>query len=165
VRELRFAGASTLILPDADSALVQGAIPDSLAAGGWTASVSSARLALTTSSGDLSTPVRWSRPGQALDPGLYVDTVNVSLQRAPTVVAQFVDSIEVVMVSAPPPDGAVSDLFDHSSLTDDQRLALDRQGNNNGQYDLGDFLAWVNRNHIRLSESVGARLLQVRTKP
>jgi hypothetical protein len=41
-----------------------------------------------------------------------------------------------------------------SRLSNDQRALLDGVGNRNGSYDLGDFLAWVDRNGINLSASL-----------
>ncbi len=160
VRSVALTGSS-LNAPSADSAMVESSgVTDS---GNWSAAVSSGRLALITPGGTANTYVRWTRSAQTFDPGIYVDTVVVSLQSDPSVRAQFVDSLEVVAVAVPVPDRAVGDLFDHGSLTDDQRVALDRQGNNNGRYDLGDFLAWVSRNHIRLSAAASAKLTQLRT--
>ena len=164
-RALRFTGGSNLIGPDADSAMVQATVFDTVSTGGWSASVSSGRLVLATMTGAMNTYVKWSRGTQPADPGLYVDTVAVVLQRDNTVRAIFLDSLEVVAVSTPAPDAAVGDLFDHGSLTNDQRDALDRQGNANGRYDLGDFLAWVNRNHIRLSASAALKMKQAMLVP
>ena len=161
VRSVALTGSS-LVAPSVDSAMVESSGADSGNGGAWTAAVGSSRLALITSSGAANTYVRWTRVAQTLNPGLYVDTVVVSLQGDAGVRAEFVDSLEVVAVAVPVPDLAVGDLFDHLSLTDDQRVALDRQGNNNGGYDLGDFLAWVSRNHIRLSAATSVRLNQLR---
>ena len=61
----------------------------------------------------------------------------------------------------PEPLTALNELFRAGSLTDDQRALLDRDGNHNGSYDLGDFLAWVDRTHIRLSASMVSRLMQL----
>ncbi len=159
-RSVQFSGGTKLSLPDVDSVMVVASVPDSIAAGGWIASVSSSRLVLVTSAGSINSYVKWSRSPQAFDPGLYVDTVSVSMVLNSSVRAQFIDSLEVVDVSLPAPDVAVGDLFDHASLTADQRTALDRQGNNNGVYDLGDFLAWVTRNNIQLSAATSLKMKQ-----
>jgi minor extracellular protease Epr len=160
VRSVQLTGGPKLSLADIDSAMVEASVPDSIAAGGWIASVSSSRLVLVTSAGSVNSYVKWSRPPQAFDPGMYVDTLSVLLVRDSSVAAQFIDSLEVVDVTVPVPDAAVGDLFDHASLTADQRVALDRQGNNNGVYDLGDFLAWVTRNGIHLSTATSLKLKQ-----
>ena len=158
VRSLTFSGSSHLLAADLDSAVVMPSDVDSLNVAGWNAMASSPRLVLSTSSGPMNGYVRWSRPAMVMAPGMYVDTVVVSLASDASVRGQFVDSLEVVAVTVPQPDAAVSDLFGHVTLSDDQRSALDREGNNNGRYDLGDFLAWVNRNQIRLSADVAAKL-------
>ena len=160
-RTLHFSGVSNLIVAGLDSALVEASAVDSASAAGWVATVNSGRLQLAVATGAVNSYVRWARPAVVLSPGLYVDTISVSLQADRTVRAQFVDSLEVVAVTMPTPDVAVGDLFDHRSLTDDQRDTLDREGNSNGHYDLGDFLAWVNRNHIRLSTAASLKLKQV----
>ena len=41
-----------------------------------------------------------------------------------------------------------------AALLTDEPVILDGDGNHNGRYDLGDFLAWVRRANIRLSPSV-----------
>ncbi len=158
-------GTSHLVLPEPDSALVEATALDSTTGAGWIATVSSARLVLSTPTGTANNFVKWSRSIQGLDPGIYVDTVVVSLQSDASVRAMFFDSLEVVVVTVPTPDVAVGDLFDHGSLSADQRTALDRQGNNNGSYDLGDFLAWVSRNHIQLSPATALRMKQLAAPP
>ena len=43
------------------------------------------------------------------------------------------------------PDEAAAALFGERSLSEDQLDALDRLGNRNGSYDLGDLLSWIDR--------------------
>ncbi len=43
------------------------------------------------------------------------------------------------------PDDATAALFGERSLTDAQEAALDRLGNRNGSFDLGDVLSWIER--------------------
>jgi hypothetical protein len=43
------------------------------------------------------------------------------------------------------PDDATRALFGEATLSEAQRTALDRLGNRNGSYDLGDVLAWIER--------------------
>ena len=45
------------------------------------------------------------------------------------------------------PDEATQALFGERKLTDAQLAALDRLGNRNGRYDLGDLLSWIERCH------------------
>ena len=100
----------------------------------------------------------WQRVPVDLAPGLYVDSLHVALQGDAAVGFEFVDSLEVVDVNMPDPPSAVTALFGGNTLTDDQRAVLDRAGNNNGRYDLGDFLAWLDHAHIRLSPALAARV-------
>jgi minor extracellular protease Epr len=159
LRSVRFAnsGARLSVIP-VDSAVVEGIGLDSTIDGTWIATVSSDRLQLQTTNGSVGSHVVWGRPPQDLANGLYVDTVTVTVTNDASLQAQFVDSLEVATVTAPEPDAAVTDLFTAASLTDDQRSAMDAQGNSNGRYDLGDFLAWVSQNHIQLSSAVAMKL-------
>jgi hypothetical protein len=82
---------------------------------------------------------------------VYIDTIRVQLARAMDQEAIFVDTLEVVAVQLPEVGFAVEELVRGGRLNDDQRQLLDRDGNRNGVFDLGDFLAWVDRARIRLS--------------
>ena len=101
------------------------------------------------------------RRGAGTTAGYYVDTVKVRLAGAAMVEAIFVDTLEVVTVQLPAVGVAVDDLVRGGQMTDDQRQLLDREGNRNGYFDLGDFLAWVDRDRIRLSPAQAARLQSV----
>ncbi len=162
IRSVHFAnsGAHLSLIP-IDSALVQGTDLDSTSDDTWIATVSTDRLQIQTASGAVGSHVVWGRPPQDLANGLYVDTVTVTLASDASLQAQFIDSLDVATVAAPEPGAAVTDLFSGSSLTADQRSAMDAQGNSNGRYDLGDFLAWVSRNHIQLSPAVAMKLRTV----
>ena len=143
-----------------DSAIVQ------LAGGGspsdvWTATTAASRLQIVTSQGQVGTELVWQRLAVTLTVGLYIDTLHVQLQRDPAIRAEFVDTLEIVSVTLPDPAVAVADLFHSNALTADQRTALDDQGNSNGRYDIGDFLAWVDHDHLRLSAAVVARLKEL----
>jgi hypothetical protein len=137
--------------------VVVGTIGDSTF-GVWTATTSSPRLQMITSSGSLNASMAWQRLPADLAPGIYVDSIHVALQTDSTVRVEFLDSLEVVAVAMPQPDVAVTDLFGGNTLTEDQRSVLDRAGNNNGRYDLGDFLAWLDHAHIRLTGALAARV-------
>jgi hypothetical protein len=56
-------------------------------------------------------------------------------------------------------DSAVAQLLQGAGLTDNQRLLLDSQGNANGVFDLGDFVAWLDRSGTTVSAAVMARVL------
>ncbi len=66
--------------------------------------------------------------------------------------------------TAAPLDSVVKQLLDGHGLTPLQVLILDFQGNRNGRFDLGDFLAWVDQSGTAVSAQVLARIFE-RTRP
>ena len=138
---------------------------DSIPADIWLAAATATRLQVKTVQGQLGHWLAWERLAVPLAIGLHVDTVLVRLQRDTTVSIAFVDTLDVAAVTMPAPAVAVADLFRGGSLSEDQRALLDRQGNNNGRFDLGDFLAWVDRAQIHLSASVMAELRRLPMVP
>jgi hypothetical protein len=68
------------------------------------------------------------------------------------------DTVVMVEIAVPTPERAAEELFTSGRLDAGQRDVLDQGGNRNGRYDLGDFLAWVERAGIRLSASLTGRL-------
>jgi len=60
---------------------------------------------------------------------------------------------------------AANDLLGVPSLSAAQRSLLDDEGNKNGTYDLGDFLAWLDRSAQGVSPAVMARLLAAADAP
>jgi hypothetical protein len=46
---------------------------------------------------------------------------------------------------------AAQDLMDSATLSDKQRVYLDRHGNQDGSYDLGDLQAFLDRTHTTLA--------------
>jgi hypothetical protein len=70
--------------------------------------------------------------------------VNAAFSVSAAVIA-VVDAAKALM-GGPQLDGAVS-------------AGLDAAGNHNGQYDLGDFLAYLDRNHATLSPALLQQLL------
>jgi hypothetical protein len=60
---------------------------------------------------------------------------------------------------------AVDELVRGGQMHADQRQLLDGEGNRNGYFDLGDFLAWVDRDRIRLSPAMVAKLQSVPAVP
>lgn len=156
-RLLMSGSAASSIAPVQDSAQVQGQVPLG-ASDVWIASAQANWLQVTLASGHLNDWIHWQRLPSVVGVGIHVDTIHVALQSAPAVEAILIDTLEVVAVAAPAPSAAVEDLFRPGVISDDQRTLLDHEGNNNGRYDLGDFLAWVDHNHIRLSAAVMTRV-------
>ncbi|MDO8665934.1 MAG: immune inhibitor A, partial [Gemmatimonadales bacterium] len=56
-------------------------------------------------------------------------------------------------------DSAVAQLLRGSGLTDAQQSLMDLQANDNGVFDLGDFVAWLDRSGTTVSAEVMARVL------
>jgi uncharacterized PurR-regulated membrane protein YhhQ (DUF165 family) len=162
-RMLLSTGAPSIVASTMDSAVV--ADTNGTSTDVWVATTTASRLQILRAQGPVNSAVVWQRLPVDLPVGLHVDSVQVQLQSDSTVRAFFVDSLDVVSVAVPLPDVAMADLFSGNALTPDQRTLLDRLGNNNGSYDLGDFLAWVDRAQIHLSASVVAALQKLTTAP
>ncbi len=77
-------------------------------------------------------------------------------------------SIEIIQPALVAND-VVSSIFAGEGLSSDELNFLDLQGNSNGRFDLGDFLAWVDQNDISVSAGVVERLAELdrngRSKP
>jgi subtilisin len=158
------AGGASSFAVVKDSALVEGEV----VAGQsdvWTASTNGSRLAIISPIGQLNQHVVWERRSAGTTPGYYIDTVRVQLASALELEAIFVDTLHVVAVELPDVGVAVDELVRGGRLNEDQRTLLDRDGNRNGYFDLGDFLAWVDRNGIRLSPAQAAQLQSVPITP
>ncbi|MEP6591343.1 MAG: hypothetical protein ABJC19_09185, partial [Gemmatimonadota bacterium] len=156
-RLLTSASSGASIASNIDSAIVQGTVP----LGGntnWSATTTASRFRLITDAGTLNGAVVWERLPVTLGVGLHVDSIEIRLQGDPAIRSVFLDTLEVVAVPAPEPGVAVEELFRAGALTADQRTVLDREGNANGGYDLGDLLAWIERAHVTLSAQVAAQL-------
>ncbi|MEO8478715.1 MAG: hypothetical protein ABI542_03710, partial [Gemmatimonadota bacterium] len=150
-REVRMAGSAS---NDVTTDSVQVTSITGLGSSAWTATKGASWLTLITSAGQAPGWLRWSRQVSALGIGVHVDSIVVTASADPAVRAVYVDTLEVVSVTSPTPTIAVRDLFrGGGQLNADQRVAFDAAGNRNGRFDLGDFLAWVRRNNIRLSTS------------
>jgi hypothetical protein len=110
-------------------------------------------------SGPLPGMVRWSRLTGGLAEGLHVDTLIIGLAADPSIRTVFVDSVQVVSVSSPSAEQAADGLFrGPSALSADHQAIFDAIGNRNGRYDLGDFLAWVDRGGVLLTNQLRAKL-------
>ncbi len=119
----------------------------------WTATHGGGEwLTLTTAGGIGSGLVRWTRDPGNLDEGTYVDTIVVTSDHAFNAVA-VVDSL--VAVAPVEVTDAAGQLLGGSGLNENQRRFLDARGNRDGEYNLGDFLAYLDR----------AALVATRTRP
>ena len=62
--------------------------------------------------------------------------------------------------SAAPLDSVVSQLLNGHGLSAAQSATLDSQGNQNGHYDLGDFLAWLDQSGTAINAQLLARIFE-----
>jgi subtilisin len=153
-------GRSNAFASTRDSALVEGEVTEGQS-DQWTAVIGGNGLAVLSTVGRLGDYVYWERRSASSSAGLYVDSVRVQLVGSPGLEAVFVDTLEVVSVELPAVGLAVDELVRGGQLNNDQRMLLDSDGNRNGYFDLGDFLAWVDRDRIRLSPAQAAQLQSI----
>jgi hypothetical protein len=153
-KSYRMGGQATSI--ELDSVKIQEVVAETPV---WTVASGASWVSLVTQSGQGVGVVRWQNNFAQLPIGMHVDSIVVSLASDPSVRAVYLDSVQVIEVVEPEPTAAARQLFaGGGGLSTDQRSALDDLGNQNGQYDLGDFLAWVSRSNVTLSTSVMAEL-------
>jgi subtilisin len=127
----------------------------------WTASADQPWLQLARAAGRDGERVTWTRQTEALSPGLHVARISIRLQvgGAEFTVA-FADSV-IAGVEDPAIVRAAEELFEVNRLDAHQRRLLDQLGNRNGTYDLGDFLAWIERNSLAVPTDLMARVMSL----
>lgn len=156
-RVVRMGGEQTSAGADSVRVQVNGANIN----GNWVAQSTGAWLQLQSTTGPLPGMVRWNRLTSSLPEGTHVDTLVIALAADPSIRTLYVDTVQVTTVTAPTPDQAADALFRGASvLSSDHQMVLDGTGNRNGRYDLGDFLAWVDRGGILLTGSVRAKVAE-----
>jgi hypothetical protein len=117
----------------------------------WVATTGASWIRITSGLTPTAAPIQWQRDLDLLPLGRHIDSVVVSLSTNPAMRGVYVDTVDVILVTEPAPALAVEDLARGGKLNTDQRDLFDAIGNRNGRYDLGDFLAWVDRNQIALT--------------
>jgi hypothetical protein len=134
------AGASAVVIDSVELAFT-GAGAGSAT---WTASKGGGSwIAVTTGFGVSDGTARWSRNSSALAAGNHVDTITVTSGSAVGSPSQVIDSLVVVPAIAL--NAAADELFFGGGvLTDLQKAFLDSQGNDDGVYNLGDVVRWMN---------------------
>ncbi len=108
----------------------------------WSATHTSATwLTLTTAGGTSSGMARWTRDPSGLSAGTLVDTIAVTTTGANP------DTVTVTLVVVPPVSltNAVNHLLVGNVLSALQQTFLDVNGNDDGTYNVGDVLAWLDR--------------------
>ena len=136
-----------LLVNLAGTGTVESSLPGVVHAGAFRPDTTTVTLRAVPSTG--ATFLGWSGDTTATDPVLLVPggrpySVNAAFSVSAAVIA-VVDAAKALM-GGPQLDGAVS-------------AGLDAAGNHNGQYDLGDFLAYLDRNHATLSPALLQQLL------
>jgi hypothetical protein len=126
----------------------------------WTAVSHASWLALVNPSGAGGGLLRWTRDPSGLTAGTYVDTITVAASGASGSPARVVDTLRVLPL--PSVDAAAAELLGATRLTSFEKLHLDHEGNRDAVYNLGDFLAFLDRSGLNLSQELRARLLGVR---
>jgi hypothetical protein len=110
----------------------------------WTATHGSATwLTLADSSGTDNGVVRWSRDASSLGVGTHVDTISVTADAAMGSPVSIIVTLEVADVV--PLGDAANHLMLGTGLSAFQAEFLDRFGNQDGTFNVGDVLAWVER--------------------
>ncbi len=107
--------------------------------------LSTATITLTAHPSPQNMFVEWDGDAAGFDPSLVL-----SASRPYAVTVTFAPLLL---------DSAVAQLLQGTGLTDIQRQLLDSQGNANGTFDLGDFVAWLDRSGTTVNAAVMARVL------
>ncbi|MFN2316641.1 MAG: hypothetical protein ABR602_08145, partial [Gemmatimonadales bacterium] len=127
----------------------------------WSATTDAPWLQLLRQSGTGEEQVFWSRDAETLPAGLHVARITLRVQVAGAEYSlPFADTV-VAGVEDPGVTRAAEELFDPTNLNEHQRRLLDQLGNRNGLYDVGDFLAWVERTGTAPSAALMERVLSL----
>ena len=86
-------------------------------------------------------------------------TISLTMDRNRNLLAQFTFTAPFTLTAA------ATDLLGSPSLSVAQRAVMDQQGNHNGTYDLGDFLAWADATAQGVPPALMARLLAAESAP
>jgi hypothetical protein len=109
---------------------------------GWVATHGGASwLTIESDTGMGAGVVRWTRNAAQLAAGVFVDTITVSSPGAIGSPLMLLDTLVVAAQIAL--DDAASELFAGGVLSALQVTFLDASGNDDGLYNLGDVLAWI----------------------
>ncbi len=87
------------------------------------------------------------------------DTTSTNLEMIVTMDRNWVLTAQFTFVAPFTTTAAANDLLGVPSLSAAQRALLDDEGNDNGTYDLGDFLAWVDASSAGVPPELLAKLL------
>jgi photosystem II stability/assembly factor-like uncharacterized protein len=108
----------------------------------WTATSNAAWLTLTTAGGTGDGMARWTLDASDLQPGSYRDTIVVRTSRGDSAQVAVVFSVTAPAITTA---CAAQELLGAVCLDDTGRRYLDLMGNRDGTFDLGDFVALLER--------------------
>ena len=151
------AGASV----DAGASLQLDSVYVDVAAGvAWQAATTASWVALVNDGGTGPGHLRWQRRLAGMGYGISQDSIVVSSGSGETREVELVVT-ETVVAGADqvPATLAAAGLFGSSPMTALQQRMLDLLGNANGRYDVGDFLAYLDRTGAALSAPLMARVM------
>ena len=141
-------------LPDSTVVTLTGATSGTAS---WTATHGAGSwLTFLVPSGSGSGVVRWIRNPSGLRSGTYIDTITVTV--ADSISDVVIDTVRLI----PPPVEvmrAAEELLSMQRLSDLEKRYLDIEGNADGAYNLGDFLAFLDRNGSSTDAQAARRLL------
>jgi M6 family metalloprotease-like protein len=119
----------------------------------WTAARRHPWISITTSAGTGSGTLRWSRNPGGLSAGIHVDTITVTAIGSPGSPARIIDSLAIyerpISVAC-----AIDEILGSACLPDLESTYLDRNGNKDGHYNLGDLLSYLDRTGLPLSPAL-----------
>ncbi|HKG94519.1 MAG TPA: hypothetical protein VKA84_21575 [Gemmatimonadaceae bacterium] len=127
----------------------------------WTASAQRPWLRLTTASGTGAGLVRWERTAGSIPEGTHVDTILVEATPAAggeKLAVRIVDSFTVA--AAPSATEAAEELLGTPRLSALVRQLVDQMGNGDGVYNLGDFLAFLDRTGAQVSAELMSKVMR-----
>jgi photosystem II stability/assembly factor-like uncharacterized protein len=108
----------------------------------WTATSNAAWLTLSTAGGTGSGMARWTLDATALQPGSYRDTIVVQTSRGDSAQVSVLFNVTAPTIVT---SCAAQELLGTACLDDTGRRYLDLTGNRDGTYNLGDFVALLER--------------------
>lgn len=115
----------------------------------WLAESGASWLGLEANAGGRSDPIVWSRSASALEAGSHEDTIRIGVREHPHLRGLIVDRFDVQEPIAV--EAAALQLLGLERLVDGQAGFLEWFGNQDGEFNAGDVLRWLD--HCSASET------------
>ncbi len=115
----------------------------------WVAESTGSWVTLTGQSGGAADPIAWSRSAESLEPGVHEDTIMVRVAGRPELRGIIVDRFDVLEPISV--EDAAHHLLGLERLLPGQPGFLDWLGNQDGVFNAGDVLRWLD--HCRATEN------------